>query len=141
MKINELMIGDFVTFKDCQEDKAPSVVKIIALGYQGKGEENEALVSINGANICDIIEIDDEIVGIPISSEILEKNGFQYDGEYVLADDYYDITAKLISDGLWQIEYECVEMSGIPSSRVNVSYVHELQHFLQLCGSDNEIVI
>ena len=79
MKINELMIGDFVTFKECQKDKIPFGVKIIALGHQDRGEENAALVCIDGAKTFDIIEIDDEIVGIPLTPEILEKNGWVSD--------------------------------------------------------------
>ena len=32
-------------------------------------------MQINGDEACDIIDIDEEIVGIPLTAEILEKNG------------------------------------------------------------------
>jgi len=35
MKANELMIGDFVTFKDCQNDKEIMVIKIWHLSQEG----------------------------------------------------------------------------------------------------------
>lgn len=124
MKTKELMLGDWIYHPLFERH-----FKVI--------EIYEKCVFTDGVKPV----LEDQLEPIFISSKILEKNGFQYDGEYVLADDYYDITAKLISDGIWQIEYECVEMSGIPSSRVNVSYVHEFQHFLLLCGIEKEIVI
>lgn len=151
MKINELMIGDFVTFKDYQEDKAPFGIEIIALGYQGRGEENEALVCIDGAKASDIIEIDDEIVGIPLTPEILEKNGFEDISNHTLKgyDTFrldieqrgfdYCVTIKLKDyfklqsyDDRW---YTLCEME------FGCNYVHQLQHVLRLCGIEKDLVI
>ena len=133
MDSKSLMIGDWVTFKDCQNEN-PMPIKIVAVGYQADGE-NDCLVQICKDSTCDIIEIDDEIVGIPITAEILEKNGFEKislkSGQvvYSLADDYYDLEAEEITDSIWRIEYFNVEAS-FPSCRELVSFVHEVQHFL-----------
>lgn len=133
MKANELMIGDWVTFRDCQYEN-PMPIKIVAVGYQAD-TENDCLVQINGDKGCDIIEIDNEIVGIPLTAEILENNGFEKislkSGQvvYSLADDYYDLEAEEITDSIWRIEYFNVEAS-FPSCRELVGFVHEIQHFL-----------
>ena len=64
MKASELMIGDYVTFKESIEcDNIPMKVKIVALGFQYRGEEDEALVQIDDDNACDMINIDNEVVG------------------------------------------------------------------------------
>ena len=148
MKAKDLMIGSIVTFKDSLEGAAiPLSVKVVGIGYQDKGGEDECLVCIGGDESgCDIIEIDDEVVGIPITSDFLEKNGFKVYQHgngfmFILADDYYDITAREFNDGLWKVEYDCTEMGGIPTQSVNISFIHELQHFFRLCGVNMEITL
>ena len=137
MDSKSLMIGDWVTFKDCQHEN-PIPIKIVGIGYQGNdGEENECLVRINGDKACDIIDIDDEIVGISLTAEILEKNGwyipedglwYRHDvipffialrtsGAYLYADEEHD-----------KREFFC-----------SIHYVHELQHCLKLVGIEKEI--
>ena len=73
MTYKDLMVGDYVTFKDCQKDTTPTIIKI----WQINGD-NDAFVSIDNDDSLDEISIDDEIVGIPLTDEILKKNGFQY---------------------------------------------------------------
>lgn len=140
MEANELMVGDWVTFKDCQHEN-PILIKIIAIGFQAD-EENDCLVQIDGNKACDIITIDDEIVGIPLTAEILEKNGFEKislkSGRvvYSLAD--YDLEAEEMTDSIWRIEYFNVEAS-FPSCRDLVGFVHEIQHFLNSHIIEKEI--
>ena len=141
MKPNELMLGDWVTFKDCQFDN-PMPIKMIAIGYQD-GEEN-CLVQINGDDACDIIAIDDEIVGIPLTPEILEKNGFtrpnvrvQY---FTESTDYYDVDIHEITDSIWCFEYQNCK-AHFPPCLILIAHVHELQHALRLCGIEKEITI
>lgn len=148
MKANELMIGDWVTFRDCQHEN-PMPIKIIAIGYQAD-TENDCLVQICKDSTCDIIEIDDEIVGIPLTAEILEKNGIKLEEvgdngistpptwrnrfeKWVLRTQWkdtfiwYDRTAKY-----WHLH----DMGA-----AKLLYVHELQHALRLCGIEKEITI
>ena len=145
MKASELMIGDYVTFKESIEcDNIPMKVKIVALGFQYRGEEDEALVQIDDDNACDIINIDNEVVGYPLTPEIIEKNGFENIG-----DDTYQLEEKLCwfwvdffnhqygceydtSTNEYEDDEHRLKLYGIPS-------VHELQHALRLCGIEKEI--
>lgn len=119
MESKSLMIGDWVTFKDCQHEN-PIPIKIVAIGFQG-GDENGCLVQINGDEACDIIEIDSEIVGIPITAEILWKN-FP-DPEIVCWHPDNNTYRIIIGDDV----------------ALNINYVHELQHALRLCGIEKTI--
>ena len=154
MKANELMIGDWVTFKDCQHEN-PMPIKIIAIGFQAD-EEDDCLVQINGDKACDIMTIDDEIVGIPITAEILEKNGFKIDKNETYCKRYF------FACNLGKIPQTVVEFSfygeGVSANTLfkcwtkpqscdgensihicDLKYVHELQHALRLCGIEKEI--
>ena len=127
MDSKSLMIGDWVTFKECQYEN-PMPIKIIAIGFQ-TDEEDDCLVQINGDKACDIITIDDEIVGIPLTAEILEKNfpntdsglGWFPDGDGFHCDTSYS-EGDILASGFFR-------------------YVHELQHALRLCGIEKEIEI
>ena len=144
MKAEELMIGDLVTFKDCQNDEAKTIIKIWGLNSDG-----DAFAFIDGFDTLDEINIDDEIVGIPLTPEILEKNGFKK-GRYC-----YEFKERLVGymgqtvSATTPIEinyYEeghCVVMNPHIGRdfQGSISYVHELQHALRLCGIEKEIVI
>lgn len=127
MDVKDLMIGDLVTFKDCQNDENLMPIEIVALGYQQGGGRESSLVSINGDKACDIFDIDDEIVGIPLTAEILEKNGFIRDGESWWYKDFRVVL--FISNGV----------SLVCGRQMRFRYVHELQHALKLCGIEKEI--
>ena len=135
MKANELMIGDYVTFADCQKDKYPSIVKIWQINEAG-----EAFVSIDGNEALDEIAIDDEIVGIPITPEILEKNGFRklvtYGTEKWLCDNLR--LNVYSSDGTWRF---CADTNRNENSVIYIRFVHELQNAISLCGIEKEIVL
>ena len=126
MTTKDLMIGDYVTFKDCQNDDAPTIVKIEGLGYQGRGVVEEALVTIDGdENGFDLVEIDDEFVGIPLTEEILQEN-FPSPEEIVWWP---------LNDGSFRVEMQ--DDTHLIIGKYN--YVHELQHALRLFGKDGEI--
>ena len=151
MKANELMIGDLVTFKDCQNDETPSIVKIWQINDDG-----EAFAFIDGDDALDEIIIDNEIVGIPITPEILEKNGFKFDGSGQRS--MMLISTPLLSEGIRYNIYVGLKKKTIEvfvahpiekspnwrkSNKVYLEvcgcYVHELQHALRLCGIEKEI--
>lgn len=126
MTTRDLMIGDYVTFKDCQNDDAPTIVKIEGLGYQGRGVVEEALVTIDGdENGFDLVEIDDEFVGIPLTEEILQEN-FPTPEEIVWWP---------LNDGSFRVEMQ--DDTHLIIGKYN--YVHELQHALRLFGKEGEI--
>lgn len=76
----------------------------------------------------------DDISPLPIVPEILEKNGIHRTYE----DDNYAIFK---GDGLWAVKYSDGdwELSTPPVCRVDIKYVHQLQHALRLAGIDKEI--
>lgn len=140
MKAEDLMVGDLVTFKGYQEDETPSIIEIVGIGYQGEDEE-DCFVRIDGADACDIIRIDDEIVGIPLTPEILERNGF------VLQEDVVGMFGVTIAPHYTRddLPFE-VFCDGDPfaiwfSDPIDIAYVHQLQHVIRLCGVNQEIVL
>ena len=145
MKAKELMIGDWV--------------KIKTYGVSDKYERTEAYIYVKIAKICSCLitveynnEINEpycickntDIEPIQLTSEILEKNGFENIGDdtYQLEEkpcwfwvDFFRHTYGCEYDTS-TYEYEDDEhrlkLYGIPS-------VHELQHALRLCGIEKEI--
>lgn len=134
MKAQDLMIGDLVTFKDCQQDFAPVIIRI----WQINGEDN-AFAWINNSDSLDEITIDDDIVGIPITQEILEKNGFQKNYMYFVCQLDEDFELWYYPHlGSLRYEYNGELIAKFPDA---MNYVHQLQHALKMCGVDKTIVI
>jgi hypothetical protein len=128
MKANELMIGDWVydTILKCNTQ-----VEILSLsGIRGDCNDN--------------IWNEKTFEPIPLTAEILEKNGFSYrkcDGgaeEWWIEDDYYDIVVHEWSDSIWVFRYESTEMN-LPHEQRTMSYLHQLQHAFHDCGIDKTI--
>lgn len=131
MKANELMIGDQVYlvkdyFKDSFKIKRKEILKIDAL---------------------DLHRISDgllEVEPIPLTVEILEKNGFKGEGYLILELDefsyleYYPFEGRLrkIWHGIdeWNNHSDTKDITF----KCHCKYVHKLQHALRLCGL-NEI--
>jgi hypothetical protein len=121
MKANELMIGDWVKCKDpkCEGHQ----IDLIDLGNEEVGLDGE-------------IDNFEDICPIPITQEILEKNGFVFnhdifDGIYPMVNIIYCDYKLLADDGKY--------INGGETN--NIKYVHELQHALKLCGIEKEIVL
>lgn len=77
---------------------------------------------------------------IQITPEILEKNfGKAINGGYFEGDEFYELFIHEVTDGTWIIKHDNIEFSNIPRQQVMVSYVHELQHALRICGIEKEI--
>jgi len=122
MKATELMIGDWI-----MADGVPA--QILSLGSKG--------ATITGG--LDKACYYDNMQPIPLTPEILEKNGFVYAD--LPFEDFYEgyglhIHGGNYADGHsnWYI------ICGINVS-MNVTHVHELQQALRLCGIDKEIVL
>lgn len=129
MKANELMIGDWVLYN----------------------ETPQQILEISGIDDEVYLETDElvhqsEIQPIPITQEILEKNGFVQSPHFkevyriVNYDEYLRVginmkngrylnIIKTFEDGSEEFNYN----TPIPK------FVHELQHALRLCGIDKEI--
>lgn len=130
MKANELMIGDFVFHEkygnaiietiDNDFGDNPSV-KLISENIKHKDGYK------HGYCWCDL----NEIFPIPLTPEILEKIGFEYNldrGVYTLG---IIFQVKPERSGMFSIS-----ICGCPQL---INTVHEFQHALKLCGIDKTI--
>ena len=125
LKISDLSVGDWVRYRD-REWEVCSIYQFT----------EEVGLFRKDSQICESIE---DIESIPITAEILEKNGFVKNGEY-----------NEWSTGNWEdIPFIGISLSR-PSMRIKnlgtdifldnkVVYVHDLQHALRLAGVDKEI--
>ena len=139
MKAQGLMIGDFVTFKDCQNDEYPAICEIVGI------EPDEVFAYIDGdKSACDELDVN-ELVGISLTPEILEGNGFMPTygrGELVLKTSDYGIWVDFDTNSIWvsiRVELKEKPFSAKHYYEGYLQTVHELQHALRLCGIDKEI--
>lgn len=129
MKANELMIGDWVYDTLSQTD-----IKV-----------NRGCFEINPLNgIC----YAENLIPIPLTGEILEKNGFKKcnvddDGavQYEFGDDNLGIdlwVSRPCLLGAWR-KWKGMEKSYCMINELPIRYVHELQNAMRICGIDKEI--
>ncbi|MBQ9392014.1 MAG: hypothetical protein IJU02_07505, partial [Lachnospiraceae bacterium] len=127
MKANELMIGDWVQVP-CLTDNV---------------EHYDAWYKVKQLRDCDLDVIGfkelkyNEIMPIPLTAKILEKNGFGYKEEDGYMSHYYlghrgylanpDLHIGTYNKGVYWLNYYDNAIHGI-------KYVHKLQHALRLCG-------
>ena len=118
MEANELMIGDWADFASELGDQP--IAKIITV--------NDLYMIDNGRMV---------VRPIPLTPEILEKNGLanDYYGSYFKEDEHMLLEISSSEDGIsWTINFH---EYGI----LKLEYVHELQHALRLCRVDKGIVL
>lgn len=142
MEVNELMIGDKVVAKriECVGDGGQ---------YQEWNEFGEIIRILEDTVYImfdkqkdDWEEIDiKDIEPIPLTVEILEKNGFKKDEK-----------DEKMYEWNWGVIYDCISydketgivrifyVSGLAFKKI-LRYVHELQHALKLCEIEKEIVL
>lgn len=138
MKANELMIGDWLRHYN---GTPMQVTKITT--------EHFACAENGGVNCW---EYNNKFEPIPLTPEILEKNGFndtsfeanlkykyvihtiEYQLGYYTKTNSFNIYKRGI-DPFYTKDVFCCGFQNI------VKYVHELQHALKLCGIDKEIVV
>ena len=167
MKATDLMIGDWVLYRPgwidddtkvpVYESKEGIPVRLTCI-YDDVAQYDDVLPdgTINTIEVADF-----ELFPIPISPEILEKNGFkQIDkgGEVCITGEWWwgeegkrnftivTITFyKGLNSGvriLTKIETDCSYESGINMIHsCDIESVHELQHALKLCGIEKEMVL
>lgn len=139
MKPEELMIKDWVL-----HDREPYQIRQLGIyGVNRDGEDYPAVCVGKPKGIGLIIERN-EIEPIPLTPEILEKNGFIGD-KNVCKTKVRDDS----KDELWQCEYAWYlknlriknRTNGSVARLYNIMFVHELQHAMRLCGINKEIEI
>lgn len=122
MKANELMIGDYVMV-------APSKMPIKIAAVHHKKVAYHACTSRFEWVRMSLLE------PIPLTKEILEKNGLVFDCDTGLfeEDTNYRLEISIENGNIhWSINYDEYHI-------LRLKYVHELQHALKLCGIDKEI--
>ena len=145
MRAEELMIGDWVYLEDENLPLEERYFKIeylaISAGGSWVNQGTNAPVGLgDGESLIPVFT--DEIYPIPLTPEILEKNGILYEKQsyYYVIEDNKDLECtyyiQQVQDD-WAIgvdigAYDC-------SVFARIKYVHELQHALKLCGIDKEI--
>ena len=124
MKVTDLMLGDLILINN-----TPHRIEAI------DGIDAEILADDNLYYVGeDRYRSEDKIEGIPITPEILEKNGFikvnsqRYDYGYPDTDCYVKVNPKK----------NMIHVNGrnANSNLYSHSFVHELQRALRLCGLD-----
>lgn len=115
VKINDLSVGDWI--------KIQGEIKKIDYLY-------------GNDNVCDVPI--DFVEPIPITPEILEKNGFEV----------YDDAARLELDrphSLWLFKekegWDLHLPSGEQHINLRMEYIHQLQHVLRFAGIEKEIEV
>ena len=142
LKISDLSVGDWVGFEMANlsiegDDIATAFVEKIKKPARIKsilGDQDLILAEVDNVDNFGTIYLKIEhILPVPITAEILEKNGISktyesdeyavYKGEGINVTEYYT--------ELWKFEKGC--------NRLMIRNVHQLQHALRLAGVDKEI--
>ena len=119
----DLMIGDWLYYKG-QFNAFPFKVESITkkkVGYYA--EPNDHRIYYLRLSECK---------PIPLTPEILEKNGFVKESRENHGN---NLQYCILTDGLW------IDISGENFFEGKLEYVHQLQHALRLCEIEKEIVL
>ena len=156
MKTTDLMIGDWVKYTSPAYIQVANITKK-KIGYHIKPKEPY----MHYVRAC-------EVEPIPLTPEILEKNGFERRDDLVVDDNFLPFIFERLdtdecfevivywrdsySNGAadafnvvsWNEHWKLHILSGstlYEYETENCIYVHELQHALKLCGIKKEIVL
>ena len=124
MKASELMIDDWVLING-----TPRKIQAVD-GFDDEIMSDDELYTLAE----DRCHSEDKVDGVPITPEILEKNGwvhYEDDKDSFHGEDCVFLKQK--EDGYGVCIDKVRTISGI------IHYVHELQHALRLCGIEKEI--
>ena len=139
MKINELTIGDWALING-----TPRKIQAV------DGVDDEIMAEDELYTLAeDRYRSEDKVDGVPLTAEILEKNGFKNYGEsWYLPDDDVKIMVGFYmyktsihvkkGDDIFHKEVRCSYRACAENRNI---HVHTLQHALRLCGITKEIII
>ncbi|MBO5626089.1 MAG: hypothetical protein J5953_09895 [Prevotella sp.] len=142
MEAKELMIGDWLFYRgqfNAFEFKVVHITKQ-TVGYHA--EPDESRIRYLRLSECE---------AVPITSEILERNGFGKYNLYNIKEQHQWVLwfDKLTRVSLWYRELNDDNRDGmmvrvespLANLCIKVCYLHQLQHALKLCGIEKEITI
>ena len=131
MEAKELMIGDWVLQDDNLEHKRPCRIK---------GFFDRHIIEVSGETTP---LHESHINPIPLTAEILDNSGFKKGHDAVENKDTFMSNfcpLFLVKEkGEWWLS--TYDSSPEILNLIRIKYVHELQHFLRLCGMEREISI
>ena len=140
----DLMVGDWVQYGDIH----PIKTRVLGINSVDKGKHWHIDAEPENPNGVRVVPMN-AVEPIPLTAEILEKNGF-VKGEEVSdtppydqdeeGNMYYSFRGELKFWGWWQPD----NTYYIPANAMGdiiIRYVHELQNAMRLAGIDKEITI
>lgn len=140
MRAEELMIGDYVKLKDAKLGNINFVGPIVQI----KSITGRHVLVPNAKGLLEDVT-EEYLLPVPLTPEILEKNGFHPSPNYKWELFYrngYEITVHFADGypamGVEPFVYLFIDFAD-KSLRLILEYVHELQHALRLLGIDKEI--
>lgn len=136
LKISDLSVGDWVEYKGLH-------YPITFVGY-GEGGDGSLVNLIRPDLSCFTCKISD-IHPIPITAEILEKNGlFRYEEdadnlERIVLSNHFIMARTYTDNDWWRVLIYDEELPSAELFNGKIYSVHQLQHALRLAGVDKEI--
>lgn len=127
MKAKQLMLGNYALYNGL----AVRVRNIHDNVFLDGGDESVEVVYDDGV----VVLVDPcSLEPIPITPEILEKNGFECRGAWCIPGEDFGLRQDGDSWGLlsYYAEYDALAFC-------HIEYVHELQHALSLCDIEYEV--
>lgn len=114
----------FVTNTFLRRKGCYSLVVFIGKGFQGSSKDDW------------IQTYNDEVSPIPLTPEILEKNGWEKPDGF---DSYWLDKIGLLQDG--DVWHSALGSTKIAITLSNIQYVHELQHLFFVLGLNSEMEV
>ena len=131
MKPQDLIPGDWVQLYFGTDDERNRIAQITEI------HSNSVRTNASGGDPIYF----DEIIPIPLTPEILEKNGFVkqgFPGWEIYTEDFLILWRNDYPDVL---DIKCFNAAYGSFHRSHISYVHDLQHALRMCRIDKEITL
>lgn len=129
MKVTDLMIGDLIFINNTPH----KIQAIDSIDAEILADDNLYYVGE------DRYRSEDKIEGIPITPEILEKNGFVFDCDFwTIANPRYNNVRMVRYCSIDEDATDAFLGHWAFDENYAIDFVHELQHALRLCGL-NEI--
>jgi hypothetical protein len=155
LKISDLSVGDWVGIDQAElnmpsDDLATAYIEKLRKPIRIKGISEDSDTVIADIEIVDgwgsIMMKCEHLRPIPITVEILEKNGWRVIAKEVLGEDYeYHGEERVWEDENYSIDI-CEAKQGVfwyswsnEYYMWRLEYVHQLQHLIRLAGLDREI--
>jgi hypothetical protein len=151
LKVTDLMVGDWVS---CQINSIEfKYVRIASLNKTTMNGIPTDFIEFNKVSVDmlhgNYYQVDIASVHpVPLTPEILEKNGFEKEGVIELYNLYAGIDHRVTihdnkeymnSNNEWYVHVDSEDYSTIAGCEL--TYLHELQHILRLCKISKEIVV